>query len=81
MEGRFSNSDKEKVIYLLDIIDECDLNIIHLLKMGRTETSFSVKQERLLMEKNFRELNELLKNYPLSVHFKTEQNNYQSKVA
>jgi hypothetical protein len=70
MDNKLSTSDKMQIVQLLEIIDECDKNIAHLLhEMGRGEDSFSVKQERYFKNKYTEELNEILKSFHLKVKF------------
>jgi hypothetical protein len=67
MNSRISELDKIKIIQLVEIIDECDSNIVHFFEMGRGEDSFSVKQERHLLAKYRLELNEILNKIHLEV--------------
>ena len=67
MNSRTSNLEKTQIIHLLEIIDECDKNIVHFFEMGRGADSFSVIQEKHLRKQYVNELNELLKEIHLEV--------------
>jgi hypothetical protein len=63
------------ILQLLELIEQSDKNITHLLQTGSTERSFAVKQEKHLLEKYCKELSEIMEqNYhevEVKVLFKT----------
>lgn len=59
-----------QILQLLELIEQCDKNIIHLFETGSTEKSFSIRQERYLLEKYCKELNEIVSNTYKGVELK-----------
>jgi hypothetical protein len=66
-----------KILQLLELIEQSDRNITHLLETGSNSNSFAIRQEKYLLERYCNELNELVeKNYheiEIKVMFKTSK--------
>ena len=64
MEESSSKLPRLLILQLLELIDQCENNITHLFETGSNEKSFAVKQEKYLLTKYCKELNEVAaKNY------------------